>query len=199
MDPPRAIHRCDDATSNDDARETRCQERWNADGDSVPRRLEHGRLRQSRRRDARRFARWAALDLPLRQQEGRRLRGLYEHDPGRRLPRLWHLANDVCDRMRDGRARQTAGSGAVRDSPQEYGSTDRRGRVGLERPDRRRIRKLRSRSELYRYGGKSARERARGFRSPRERTELGGNRVCDDDAGKAVHRPSTVRVRTSAS
>ena len=37
--------------------------------------------------------------LSLRQQEGRRLRGLHQHGAGRRLPRLWRVADHIRDRI----------------------------------------------------------------------------------------------------
>ena len=43
-------------------------------------------------------------DVSLRQQEGGRLRGLHQHGPGRRLPRLRLVAVDLRDRVRDGRS-----------------------------------------------------------------------------------------------
>ena len=42
--------------------------------------------------------------LSLRQQEGRRLRGLYQHGAGRRFPRLRRLADHFRHRMRHGRS-----------------------------------------------------------------------------------------------
>ena len=58
--------------------------------------------------------------LPLRQQEGGRLRGLHQHGPGRRLPRLWRVADDLRHRMRDRRAGAAARARPVRDPAQEH-------------------------------------------------------------------------------
>ena len=91
--PRGAVHRRLDAPPDDHPREARRQARRHADRDRGPRRLQHRRLRQPCQRDARRRARQPAHRLSLRQQEGDRLRGLHQHGPGRRLPRLRLLAD----------------------------------------------------------------------------------------------------------
>ena len=83
--------------------------------------------------------------LSLRQQEGRRLRRLHQHGPGRRLPRLRRVADDLRHRVRDRRAGAPARHRPVRDPPQEHDPARRLDRVRLEGSVRRRFRQLRSR------------------------------------------------------
>ena len=134
--PRGAVHRRHDAPPDDDAGEARRQARRHADRDRDPRRLEHRRLRRPRRRDARGLARQPADGLSLRQQEGRRLRGLHQHGPGRRLPRLRRVADHLRHRMRDRRTGAAARHGSVRDPPQEHDAARATGssRSGRTRP-----------------------------------------------------------------
>ena len=57
--------------------------------------------------------------LSLREQEGRGPRRLYQHDPGRRVPGLRRLADDLRHGMRDGRPGAPSGHRPVRDAAQE--------------------------------------------------------------------------------
>ena len=99
-----AVHRRHHAPPDEDAREARRQARRHADGDPGARRLQYRRLRRTRRRDARGRARQPDRRLPLPQQEGRRLCGLHQHGPGRRLSRIRRLADDLRHRMRPRRS-----------------------------------------------------------------------------------------------
>ncbi len=101
----------------------------------VQRRLQHRRLWRPCRRDARRLARQPAGRLSLRQQEGRRLRGLHQHGSRRRLPRLRRLADHLRHRMRDGRT----GAACSASTPFEIRRKNmirptRLDRIGLEGP-----------------------------------------------------------------
>jgi aerobic-type carbon monoxide dehydrogenase small subunit (CoxS/CutS family) len=101
--PRGAVHRRHDPPSDDHPGQARCQVGRNADGDRDPRGLQHRRLRRPRRRDARGSPRQPALILSVHQQEGDRICGLYQPGPGRRLPGLWLVADNVCDRIGDRR------------------------------------------------------------------------------------------------
>ena len=81
----RAVHRRHDASSHDYPCEARRQEGRDADRASGACRLQHRRLWQSRRRDAGRRARQPDRRLSLPEQEGRRLRRLYQYGAGRRI------------------------------------------------------------------------------------------------------------------
>ena len=85
------------------------------------RRVQHRRLRQSWRRDAGRRARQPDRRLSLPQQEGRRLRGLHQHGAGRRVSRLWRLANHLRHRMRHRRSGEAARHRPVRDQAHQQG------------------------------------------------------------------------------
>ena len=100
----RAVHRRHHAPSDDHACEARRQEGRHAHRDPGARRLQHRRLWQPWRRDAGRRARQPDRRLSLPQQEGRRLRRLHQHGAGRRLPRLWRLADHLRHRMRHRRS-----------------------------------------------------------------------------------------------
>ena len=134
--PGGAIHRRHHAPSDDHACEAWRQAGRHADRDAGPRRVQHRRLWQPWRRDAGRFAVEPDRGLSLPQQEGRRLRGLHQHGPGRRLPRLRRHADHLRHRMRHRRPRQAAGDEPVRDQAHQQGAGDRPNRVrsGRTRP-----------------------------------------------------------------
>ncbi len=104
-----AVHRRHDAPSHDHPGQARRQEGRHADRHSGAHRLQHRRLRQSRRRDAGRRARQPDRRLSLPEQEGRRLRRLHQHGAVRRIPRLRRDADDLRHRMRHGRSRRLLG------------------------------------------------------------------------------------------
>ena len=113
---------------------------------SGARRLQHRRLWQPWRRDARRRARQPDRRLSLPQQEGRRLRGLYQYGAGRRLPRLWRIAIHLRHRMRHRRPSAVARHRPLRDQAHQQGAGDRPHRVDLEGSVGRHVRQLRDRS-----------------------------------------------------
>jgi aerobic-type carbon monoxide dehydrogenase small subunit (CoxS/CutS family) len=128
---------------NDDAGKTRREAGRHADGNRGARCVEHRRLWRPCRRDAGRITVRSADRLPLRQQEGRRLRRLYKSCAGRRLPRLWLIADGICHRKRDGRAREAAGAGSLRDPTHQHDPAWRLDAVGLVRSVGHRFRQLR--------------------------------------------------------
>ena len=81
-------------------REGRRQARRHAHRAADAGRLQHRRLRQSRRAGARARLQRGARGLSLRQQEGRRLRRLHQHRAGRRLSRLRPAADQLRRRIR---------------------------------------------------------------------------------------------------
>ena len=95
------VHRRDHPSSDDNARQDRRQARWHADRNPNSCRFQYRRIWRACRRDARCRTRQPDDGIPLREQEGRRLRRLYQHRSRRRLPRLRLLADHVRDRMRD--------------------------------------------------------------------------------------------------
>ena len=106
--PRRGIHRRDHASSDGRQNESRRAARWHSHRDGSARGFEHGRLRQSRRRNLVRGVRRSGRGLSMRQQESRRLHRLHQHGAGRRDPRLRHDANDFRRRVRDGRSWRAA-------------------------------------------------------------------------------------------
>ena len=84
-----------------------------------PQRLQHRRLRQPRRRDAVRGG-GRRRDLPLPQQEVRRLLGVHEHRAQRRAPRLRHDAAGVRGRVRHARAGGRARHGSAGIAPPQH-------------------------------------------------------------------------------
>ena len=94
-----AVHRRDDAPPDDDAREARGEARRDADRAPGPRGVQYRRLWRPRRGNARGGPRESAHRLQVRQQESRRVCGVHEHDPGRRLPRIRRRADDLCHRI----------------------------------------------------------------------------------------------------
>ena len=110
--PRGTVHRRDDAPPDDHAGQARRQTRRDADRNRCSRRLQYRRLWRPCQRDACRVARRPAHGLPLRQQEGGRIRRLHQHGPRRRLSRLWRLTDDIRDRMRDRRAGAAARDGS---------------------------------------------------------------------------------------
>ena len=107
--PRGTVHRRHHASSHDHPCEARCKTRWHADCHPGARGVQHRRLRWPRRRDACGRARQPDCRLPLHQQEGRRLRRLYQHGSRGRVSRLRRLADDVRHRMRHRRSREVAG------------------------------------------------------------------------------------------
>ena len=104
--------------------------------DSIPRRLEHGRLRQPRRRDAGERHVRPVGDLQVPEQEGRRLRRLHEPAMRRRLSRLRNVADDVRYGIRRRRTRAHARHRSHRVSAQERRRPQRQLRIprGRRRP-----------------------------------------------------------------
>ena len=86
------------------------------------RRVQHRSLWRPWRRDAGGGAWQPDRRLSLRQQEGRRLRRLYQHGSGRRVSRLRRLAIDLRHRMRHGRSREAAGLEPLRDQAHQQGA-----------------------------------------------------------------------------
>ena len=169
-----AVHRRHHAPPDDHACEARRQEGRHADRAPGPRRVQHRRLWRPWRRDAGGGARQPDRRLSLRQQEGRRLRRLYQHGAGRRISRLRRLADHLRHRMRHGRSREAAGLEPLRDQAHQQGPGDRPDRVDLEGPVRRRVRQLRHRpmSRSRRDGA----EKRPGPAQARRRRVAGGHR-----------------------
>ena len=63
--------------------------------------------------------------LSLPEQEGGGIRGLHQHGPGRRLPRLRRVAEHVRHRMRDGRPGRQARPRSLRHPPHQHGPAGR--------------------------------------------------------------------------
>ena len=145
VDPRGRVHRRHDAAPDDDQGQDRRQEGRHADGARRPGGLQHRRLRQPRQRDPGRRHGEPVRGLSLRQQEGHRPRRLYQHDPGRRLPRLRRLADHLRHGMRHGRAGQDPRPRPVRDPPQERRAAGRQRRIDLEGAERRELRQPRHR------------------------------------------------------
>ena len=80
--------------------------------------------------------------LSLREQEGHRPRCIHQHDTGRRVSRLWRLADHLRGGMCDRRAGKTARHRPVRDAAQECGAAGRQHRIDLEGSKRRQLRQL---------------------------------------------------------
>ena len=98
--PRGGVHHRLAAAPDEGHGEARRQGRRHADRIRLPQRLQHRRLRQSRRRDAVRRG-CGHRALPLRQQEVRRLLGVHEHRAQRRAARLRHDPAGVRRRVRD--------------------------------------------------------------------------------------------------
>ncbi len=108
-----AVHRRHHPPPDDHASPARRAARRHAHRDRGPCRLQHRRLWRPRRRDAGGGARQPARGLSLPEQEGGRLRRLYQHGAGRRLPRLRLVADHLRHRMRDRRSGESS-SGSTR-------------------------------------------------------------------------------------
>ena len=133
--PRRAVHRRDDQAPDEDAREDRRQERRDDHRDPVSRRLQHRRLRQPRRRDARQRHVRPVGDLQVPEQKRRRLRRLHEPAVRRRLPRLRYVADDLRGRVR----RSTSSRACSRSIRSSFAARTSSGRTTTwSRPGRRR-------------------------------------------------------------
>ena len=138
--PRGAVHRRLDPPPDDDPGQARRQAGRHPDSDRDPCRLQHRRLWRARRRDA--WPRRSAARLSLYRCDNKKadgFRGLYQHGAGRRLPRLWRLADDLRHRMRDRRSGAPARHRSVRYAAKEHGAGDRLDRIGVARPLRCRL------------------------------------------------------------
>ncbi len=114
------------AASNEDKPQGGGQARWHTHCDPDSRGFQHRRLRQSWRRDIGRFSQPVAPDLPVREHEGQRLRGLHKHTALGSFPWLRIIANRLRRGIGHGRSRPQTRHESFRIATQERRGSRRR-------------------------------------------------------------------------
>ena len=149
-----------------------------------------GRVRQSRRRNARQrmSGPWAMYRCPNKKADGY---AVYTNLVRRRVPRVRSGADDVCDRIGDGRAGRAARDRPDRAAPQERHRAKRPHGIGLEGVGGSHDRQLRARS-MHRCGRNGAGQRPR-LAETRRRASGWKAAASRSRCSIACRRPSNAR------
>ena len=158
--PRGAVHRGHHPARDADHGPARCPPGRHAHRDAAAHGRGHRRVRQPRRRRAVPQLQRGDQPVPLPGQAGRRLVGVHQHGPGRRVPRVRAVPVRVRGRVGARRAGPVAGPRPARGPPPERGPPRRPAAVRQRRAGGRADRQLRA-GPVPRPGVRRAGQRAR--------------------------------------